>query len=411
MRKIIDVTIDQSTWHAGGPSLPPTFHTGTQPESFNMSEVFLLLGNLTTPTVSSGASLSEFWAWVRYFFALSEAPDMRITEEFAELDAHQKMILSDDFGVGLSMWWLAKKLSLIWFCDGRDFVERFSSHLLPATQTLKKRGPSKCPDFVCLDSLGLLHVIECKGTQTSAYARERQFLGSTSYGSTTGGRVQKRVVKVAPPWAGQALACGALVARESAEFKSDLKIVDPEGDPVVTVAGENYKEALDPILRSTIARNLRAVGFRDVANVIAAPSGPRPGSREGDYQFDRLSEDLRLEFIEERRHRARVELQMRLSESDLVDDGQRYLKSAVELPLPQPLHVGPRVYRRVRLTHGVDNHLVKLIGSRAIDDERLLTDADEFRELLETFKIDGGDDRTELRTGDGFFSRIELLEE
>lgn len=376
-----------------------------------MSEVFLLLGNLTTPTVSSGASLSEFWAWVRYYFALSDSPDMRITEEFAELDAHQKTILSDDFGVGLSMWCLAKKLSLIWFCDGRDFVERFSAHLLQPNQPLNRRGPSKCPDFVCLDSSGKLHVIECKGTQTSRKARERQFLSRTSAGGLTGGMVQKAVVKVAQPLAGQSLACGALIARESASFVSDLKIVDPEGDPDVTVGEGDFEEALDPILRSTIARNMRAAGFRQVANAIAAPSGPRPGSRAGDYQFDRYNEGRRREFVEERRRRARAELQMRLSEPDLVDDGQRYLKLAVGLPLPQPLQVGPRIYRRVRLTRGVDKRLVKLIGGRAIDDERLLTDADEFRSLLKTFTMEGAEDGAELRTGDGFFSRIELLTE
>lgn len=38
--------------------------------------MLLMIGYLTTPVASTGVSLSEFWAWVRYLAALSSQLDM-----------------------------------------------------------------------------------------------------------------------------------------------------------------------------------------------------------------------------------------------------------------------------------------------------------------------------------------------
>jgi len=63
------------------------------------------------------------WAFVRYFFAVTNDNDLRLTPDFQSIDAHQKTILSDDFGMGFTMHWLAQRLNLIAACDGRYFIE------------------------------------------------------------------------------------------------------------------------------------------------------------------------------------------------------------------------------------------------------------------------------------------------
>ena len=90
-----------------------------------MAEVLLMIGRLTTPVLASGASLAEFWAFARYIFAWRSEEMLALTPEFAELDAHQKTILSDDIGIGLPLHWLSQRMNLIGICDGRYFIERY----------------------------------------------------------------------------------------------------------------------------------------------------------------------------------------------------------------------------------------------------------------------------------------------
>ena len=64
-----------------------------------------MLGKLTTPIHASGVSLSEHWAWIRYLQAVNgKKSHLTITRAFSGLDPHQKTILSDDFGVGVSVY-------------------------------------------------------------------------------------------------------------------------------------------------------------------------------------------------------------------------------------------------------------------------------------------------------------------
>ena len=122
MERSLTVTIDASTWPRGGPRFPRAFHRGSRQCDINIPAMLLLLGYLTTPPQSSGASLSEYWAWVRYFCAISDEPDLRLTNEFSELDPHQKTILSDDFGMAVPIYWLVDALGLGPITDGRYFT-------------------------------------------------------------------------------------------------------------------------------------------------------------------------------------------------------------------------------------------------------------------------------------------------
>jgi hypothetical protein len=164
MHRDIVVVVDKKSW---GTKKPPTnFNSGV--EQCGVGEVLLTIGLITAPPRASGFSLSEYWAWIRYACAISSEPRLSLVAEYKDIDAHQKTILSDDFGMGFSVYWMWKRMNFSFICDGRYFVDRYLNHFggMAAARTPGKRGPTKCPDFVCWKPAGSFHVIECKGTQS-----------------------------------------------------------------------------------------------------------------------------------------------------------------------------------------------------------------------------------------------------
>jgi hypothetical protein len=279
MIKTLTVNIDKSTWPTPGPSFPATFHLGSSPASIDITGMLLLVGHLTTPTLSVGVSLSELWACVRYYYALAPCSDLRLTEAFADLDSHQKTILSDDFGMGIPVSWLMDPLKLSAWCDGREFATRFAALTLAVPPKVKKRGPGKSPDFVFLDDAGRYHVVECKGTQSGASARSRQLSHTTKNGQPSGAVIQKMMIILKPGFQGQRLACGVTIARDGVAGDTDLEIRDPEGVLTIEVNDGEEIYAQDAVVRGAVARVLRAAGLPISAAAMAAPSGATPGAR------------------------------------------------------------------------------------------------------------------------------------
>lgn len=203
MKRELTIEVDYKTWPPPPdlPLFPTSFHQGSQSVGIDIPSMLLLVGLLTTPSTTFGVSMSEYWAWVRYLHALTSDSDLRLTKAFATLDAHQKTILSDDFGMGLPMLWLIQKLQLRLPCDGRYFIERVSAAIGAVAAKTAKRGPSKAPDFVAQDAFGVWHVIECKGTQSGTRYRDRQmgYVGPPSAGAVA----QKQAISFPPAHLGQ----------------------------------------------------------------------------------------------------------------------------------------------------------------------------------------------------------------
>jgi hypothetical protein len=194
MLRTLRVEIDSSTWPTspGSPPFPAGFHSGRAHVDLSIPAMLLQIGYLTTPTSARGVSLSEFWAWVRYLAAITEDDDLRLTAGFCDLDAHQKTILSDDFGMGVPMLWLSERLDLRRICDGRYFVQHVAASVGATNRRTARRGPNKTPDFVARDGQGIWHVIECKGTQ-SGQCYSRAQIGELGP-PATGGIAQKRSI-------------------------------------------------------------------------------------------------------------------------------------------------------------------------------------------------------------------------
>lgn len=238
MKKNILIDVATSSWPQPS-AVPPEFVSGTQ--EMDLGSAFLMLGTLTMPDILSPASPARFWAWLRYFMAPARTGDLRITMDFADLDPHQKGILSDDFGVALSTQWLFDRFGgFADIVDGRRFILQFA-HLLPnkTKPVTAKVGPTKAPDFVIKDLRGRWHVLECKGTQSGRAARNR---------SLDDALAQKQVIQIIGGLRGERLAAGLSLSNERSKDLTELRVVDPEGESLIEL-GESQSDEIDMAAR------------------------------------------------------------------------------------------------------------------------------------------------------------------
>jgi hypothetical protein len=352
MDRTLSVHVKKNTWPGPGklPGFPPAFHSGVETHDIHIPSMLLLVGYLTTPTSAAGVSLSEFWAWVRYLAAVTNGGDLRLTRSFFDLDAHQKTILSDDFGMGVPMLWLSQRLSLTRIVDGRYFMRRIAASVGAAQRRTAKRGPNKTPDFVARDASGVWHVVECKGTQSGDDYCNRQ-LGERGP-PPSGGIAQKRSIVFPAAYTGQRLVCGLSIGVENGA-RSRLTIIDPEPDEPFRLDQDQMSLADDAAERGMIGKALRLAGFETTAEATAAPLGPSPSSMR--YK-SRLQEEAREEFVAERDARAQAELAR--MERVGVAFGDGFLGRELQFALPRPVLIDEFEVTRVILRQGVDQDLL-----------------------------------------------------
>jgi len=202
-------------------------------------------------------------------FALSTKEDFELNFDFSELDPHQKTILSDDFGMGMSIHLLADALGLISFCDGKYFIDRLAPRLgFTTNSTSAKRSPNKSPDFVAIDRKGRFHVIECKGSQSGRGYVLRQLKDAIP---------QKNSIAISKPLKGESLATGFVISQHGKDWTSRFIIADPEPeDPVIEVFGDRDVSARETIQRGKIARTMTLAGATNLSRLIAAPYADNP---------------------------------------------------------------------------------------------------------------------------------------
>lgn len=407
MIKTLTVNIDKSTWPVPGPSFPTTFHSGSKEVSIDITAMLLLVGHLTTPTLSVGVSLSELWACVRYYYALAPCSDMRLTEAFAELDSHQKSILSDDFGMGVPISWLIDPLKLSAWCDGREFAKRFAALTLAAPPKVKKQGPGKSPDFVFLDETGRYHVVECKGTQSGASARNKQLSHITKGGQPSGAVVQKMMIILKPRFQGQRLACGVTIARDGAPGDTDLEIRDPEGALTIEVKDGQEIYAEDAVVRGSMARVLRAAGLPASASAMAAPSGLTPEARPLKV---RSRERVRARLVNERRGRAEAEIATAIVElaGDLPTN---WVTRRSVIALPRPLEVDGKAFRSVSIEEAVSIDVLKELQQGGLREGVIAETAEWLPKALGRLRLKSDGVHAELLLGDVFRSSMTLRAE
>ncbi|RSY88179.1 hypothetical protein DAH66_06310 [Sphingomonas koreensis] len=365
--------------------------------------MLLMIGYLTTPVSSAGVSLSEFWAWVRYLAAVTPDADLRLTKGFSNLDAHQKTILSDDFGMGVPMLWLNRKLGFDRICDGRYFVQRVAATVGATAVKVAKKGSFKTPDFVARDTSGVWHIIECKGTQSGHDYSTRQIGERRPF--AWGGAAQKMSIKFPRNHTGQRLVCGLSIGPHSGSFGTRLTIVDPEPDDPFKVRPRDIRLAEDAAERGVLAKALRLSGFLATAEAMAAPWGASPFDLP---RATRVAENRRQEFIADRDATARAELESVGALDTVFSEGLQFRGRELALTLPRPIEIGGKMIRKAYIRQGVNADVLEAMRERPTVEEPLADVAGGWRSALGRTMVEADELSAEMDFGTVFRSRIDL---
>jgi hypothetical protein len=334
--------------------------------------------------------------------AISADADLRLTRAFHELDSHQKTILSDDFGMGLPIYWLLDKLDIATVVDGRYFVQRLASSAGASAVKAKKRGPGKSPDFVAKDTSGLWHVIECKGTQTSSAYRALQ-LGKAG-SRPTGAVAQKRTIKFPTGYTGQRLASGLFIGVEGGAHTSGLHVIDPPADEEASVPDGRMPFADDAIARAAGAKALRLAGFSATSSALSAPMGRSPDTRPGKGRY----EDARLQMVAAKRALAAEELGSRTSRPLFFVDGDGYRGRKVEIALPVPVLIGTRTASSAVIRYGVGTKFLDELRSNPVIEGPIQEVLPAFDQLQRGTKLESDERSARMRIGRSFVADIEF---
>lgn len=344
--KTITVGIDRKTFP--GKRIPAELVTPANLE-IDLGACLLMLGQLTSPSGFSRASPMRFWAWLRYFAAISTSEDLRIIRPFADLDPHQKTILSDDFGVAITANWLLGRLGgAASIVDGRKFVLHYSSLLAKPKRSLPKVGRNKCPDYIIKDLLGKWHVLECKGTQTSRKYRDDQLIGAIE---------QKKAVKISRSIAGNKLAAGIFVACDGGNEHSSLCVIDPKPEPHIRLGAPQQSAAQMASARLSVSRALALSGYDRLADELAVP--------ELGISMPELltsSERRRLrDPVAERLSAAKAEAS-KLRGSSIEAMGQEFRGTQVEVEIPGTEFRENTGFSKVRVSQGINARFINEIA-------------------------------------------------
>lgn len=396
MYRQLRIEIDKTTWPGRGqvPRFPKAFSALPCVYDMNVPAMLLMIGYLTTPTSSTGVSLSEFWAWVRYLAAVSPDRTLSLTQGFSQLDPHQKTILSDDFGMGVPLLWLSDKLNLELIVDGRYFMQKFAASVGATQHRTAKRGPNKTPDFVARDGAGKWHVIECKGTQSGAVYSANQL---------SGGIAQKNSIRFPPKCAGQRLVCGLNIDVHGGAG-SVLKIIDPEPEEPFDVAANQLIYARDAANRGVMSRVLRMAGFEVSAESVASPFGRVPSARPLGRS---KAEDERKRFTEERENRIRTELRDDAHTSLVF--GKKFRGREITVELPREISVDGSLVKKIIIKQGVNREVLGEIKARPTLAEPV-DDNVAWASLLGKFSVEADGFSATMRIGDAFRSELTLVD-
>lgn len=402
MDRTLDIIIDKNTWpkKATHPQFPNGFQAGNSTYDLNIPSMLWMIGYLTTPTLSTGVSLSEFWAWVRYFAAITNDDDLRLTDSFTSLDAHQKTILSDDFGMGVPLVWLTDKLGLEQVVDGRYFLDKYADRIGASGIKTKKRGPNKTPDFVARDANNQWHVIECKGTQSGEDYRDKQLGINGSIPTGSGGITQKNSILFPPNYTGQRLACGLCINSDK-DFKASLKIVDPEPIEPIEINDHGLIYALDTINRGTLSKFLRIAGYETTAEVIASPSGKNIDITQHIHKMDELEHQ---EFIFERNSRAINELKNK----NFNYKNREFIGMSRSFILPRALMIDNKNIKTVTITQSINSDLIDILQKGPTFDAPIQDDHSDLLKLMGKGKMESDELSTKIKFGEIFSAEINL---
>lgn len=263
--KDVHIEIDAGSWTAAGKVVPSQLAGISTPRKMSVGVAMLHTALRTRPPQSTGMSLADYWAWLRYGPAISDSPDLRLRSEWSDIDPHQKTVLSDDLGMGFTTYLLARVLKFKSFADTLHFVNVTNPGQYKFLH-VSKNGKYKSPDFVAFDSAGNssnVNVVECKGTQSSRKALLKA-IGE--------GVPQKRNLEsIGGASINHALVAGLFIPTHNAKETALIHISDPDHVELVdALAGIAVKRIQTAIVQIDLAQHFALMGLYSIANALAS---------------------------------------------------------------------------------------------------------------------------------------------
>ena len=259
MNKFISVEIDSGSWPNGVPADISALSTSRR--STNVLCALMHTALWTMPPVQYDFDLSALWAWLRYGPAIDSSPSLKLRKEWADIDPHQKTVLSDELGIGFTTQLFAEELDFRLYADTQYVV----NVAMPGDYTFKrsgKRGPSKSPDYLAVDGSGRVHVLECKGTQSSVKALES---------AIAGGLAQKGNLNVGTgtPLT-HCLVAGLFIPQWLSDETALIRVCDPEPEELADrLANMNQYRTAAGIVQIALAKHFGLMGLAKLANWLA----------------------------------------------------------------------------------------------------------------------------------------------
>ena len=210
------ISLRDTSWPPGDPT-GDALRSRAGMQAIDMDYALACTAILTRPPVVRGFSLGDTWAWLRYGAAVADRPDLRLRQEWTMIDPHQKTIFSDEVAVGTICYFLADQIGFTYFGD-TNYV---ANVVIPGIVRLRRRarrGPSKSPDFIAVDNSGLIHVVECKGSQAAWRPLRR---------AMSRGRPQKRNVAVPAAVRGSRIVAGLFIPQWGSRGAARMHFIDP----------------------------------------------------------------------------------------------------------------------------------------------------------------------------------------
>jgi hypothetical protein len=255
-------------------------------------QTMLLIGYLTSPPRYQGFHLSTFWAWLRYPPAIAQLPvnNLRLRRAWSEMDPHQKTILADDFGMGFACHYLLDQHGFTDFADTRFLLKRLLASFTSLANKPNK-GAGKTPDFIALDSYNRLHILECKGSQSSIeYLKSAMVKGIAQKNNLSNGALFA-----------SCMVGGLYIPLHDGKTHAELRFIDPKPNDLIKELSDKGPETITrEVRRQSFAKALSTAGLLRSATAI---QDGRVESR--DVPFIRNLTDGELKFVGfERDHNA-----------------------------------------------------------------------------------------------------------
>lgn len=297
MRRTLEVVIDSESWHPK--SVPPELRTSAGSRQVDVLIALIYTALVTRPPTVRGFHLSDYWAWLRYIPAIAETADLRLCEEWENVDSHQKMVLSDELGVGFTTQFMAEVFNCTEFTDTLYVV----NVLDPAKFYLKggaKRGPRKSPDYIGRDRGSNYIVLECKGTQSSRAALKDAIERGKTQKANVSAKGSTRIK--------HALVAGLFIPQWVVNEGPCIYVADPYREELESLLSEHPRQRVDNAMtRIWLAKQLALAGLvaapadlcsPELSELKAFPESSRAevanrAERAADYQVLFDSADLR----------------------------------------------------------------------------------------------------------------------